>query len=183
MQECNCPNWRMPLLKSIFEIVICKTDLTWIAKAVNWSPVHVQLDAGLVVVNDVPDELGEGRLHLEPEPAELFDVDPSILEDDLAANFFVIRAAQGQENLVAVAGNEALERMSAHDEADGSLHGVQELFGSWSRVVAPCQRDRRCSAIFFGQSGVGEAGQSIENVHPAVKRKYVDADDTLRYRN
>ena len=169
MQECNCPNWRMPLWKSIFEIVICKTDLTWIAKAVNWSPVHVQL--------------GEGRLHLEPEPAELFDVDPSILEDDLAANFFVIRAAQGQENLVAVAGNEALERMSAHDEADGSLHGVQELFGSWSRVVAPCQRDRRCSAIFFGQSGVGEAGQSIENVHPAVKRKYVDADDTLRYRN
>jgi len=64
--------------------------LTRIAEAVDRRPVHVQLNSGLEVVDDVPDEFGESRLHLEPEPAEFFDVHAAVLEDDLAANLLVV---------------------------------------------------------------------------------------------
>ena len=133
--------------------------------------MHVELCAGFEVVDEVPDEFGERRPEFESHPAELLDVDTAILEHDGPADFLVVRPAQGQQDLVAVAGHESLERVSADDEADGRLHGIEQLFGRRPRVIIPGQCDRRSSSVLLGQLAVGVTGQTVENVKPAGKRR------------
>jgi len=57
---------------------------------------------------------------------------------------------QGHEDLVAVAGNEALERISTDDETDRRLHRLQQFVRRRTRVEVPGQGDGRSSAVFFG---------------------------------
>ena len=129
--------------------------------------MHVELDTGLEVVDEVPDELGERRSEFESHPTELLNVEPTILEDDGPADLLVVGPAQGQEDLVAVAGHESLERVSADDEADGRLHGFQQLLGRRPRVRVSCQCDRRSSSILLGQLAVSVTRQPVEDVQPA----------------
>ena len=148
-----------------------ETNLTRIAKAEDGRPVHVQVDSGIVVVDDVAHELGEGRLHLQTDPAESLDVDATVLQDDGAADLFVVRASQREQDLVPISGHQSLEWISADDETDRLFHRLQKLLRRWSLVKTSCQSDRRRSPIFFGQSFIGVAGQAIKDVHPTRFKK------------